>query len=82
MVTEEYLTNIKTQLNTSVLINSFQIVEEWNQPDQGYIRVRIQLANSDFLDVAEYFIVSGEICVTERYSYQWMDGAQQHLRKR
>ena len=79
---EAYLTQIKTQLNTSIMVSSFQIVEEWDQPDRGYIRVRIQLVNSDFLEVAEYFVVSGEKCVTERYRYQWMDGERQHLRRR
>lgn len=82
MVAEAYLTQVKIQLTTSILVSSFQIVEEWAQPDRGYLRVRIQLVNSDFLEVAEYFVVSGQQCMTERYRYQWMDGPRQQLRKR
>jgi len=67
---------------TSDLVASFEVAEEWAQPDRGYIRVRMWLANGDFLEVAEYFVVSNEVCVTERYRYQWMDGARKQMHRR
>ena len=82
MTPAEYLAHIVAGLVTSDLIASFEAVEEWAQADRGYIRVRMWLANGDFLEVAEYFVVSNAECVTERYRYQWMDGAQRKMRRR
>jgi hypothetical protein len=82
MTPTEYLTNIKVGLVTSDSVAFFEIVEEWVQSDRGYIRIRIWLANGDFLEVAEYFVASGEECITERYRYQWMDGAQKLMCRR
>jgi len=77
-----YMARIVEELTTSNLVAAFDVIEEWVEPDQGYIRVRAQLANDDFLELAEYFVLSGKVCVTERYSYQWMDKTRKHLRKR
>lgn len=82
MTPSEYLTEIRTRLVTSNLAAAFEMVEEWIQPDRGYIRIRMQLANGDFLETAEYFVVSHEMCVTERYRYQWMNGEQTQLHRR
>lgn len=40
------------------------------------------LSNTDFLEVAEYFVLEEGRCKTKRYRYQWMDSSQQILRKR
>lgn len=82
MLTDEYLTTVKASLSASQLISSVEIAEEWALPDQGYIRVRAQLVNADFLEAAEYFVVLGDHCVTERYHYQWMDASQSNLLRR
>lgn len=82
MTSTDYLADIKTELVTNDLVASFEVVEEWAQPDRGYIRIRMWLANGDFLEVAEYFVVSEEACVIERYRYQWMDGARKQMRRR
>ena len=82
MIIEEYLTAIKTQLATSGSVDEFRIVEEWAQVDEGYIRVRIDLINGDFLELAEYFVVLEGECITRRYRYQWMDAERRRLRKR
>jgi hypothetical protein len=83
MKPEDYLTEIKSRLVTSPIINSVEaLVEEWALTDQGYIRARLGLNNGDFLEVAEYFVVENEQCVTRRYRYQWMDQRRVVLRKR
>ena len=82
MTPSEYLTEIKTRLVTSHVVTVFEMVEEWIQPGRGYIRIRMQLANGDFLEAAEYFMVSNELCVTERYRYQWMDGGRTQMYRR
>ena len=65
-----------------MIVRSFKIVEEWSQPHEGYIRVRVMLTNGDFLELAEYFAVAGDACVTQRYRYQWMNGERTQLRRR
>jgi len=78
----EYLADLQTRLITCNFISAFEVVEEWAQPDRGYVRMRIRLVNNDFVEVAEYFVFSGRICIPERYRYQWMDGEQEVLRRR
>lgn len=79
---QEYLTEIKAKLVVSSAVASIAVVEERALPDRGYFRARLMLSNGDFLEVAEYFVVEEERCVTKRYRYQWMDESQQVLRKR
>ncbi len=79
---QEYLTEIKAKLVVSSAVTSIAVVEERALPDRGYFRARLMLSNGDFLEVAEYFVVEEERCVTKRYRYQWMDESQQVLRKR
>jgi len=78
----EYLDAALAELIISPLVVSFDVIEQWVEPDRGYLRVRAQLTNGDFLELAEYFVASGESCTPERYRYQWMDGTRQVLRKR
>jgi hypothetical protein len=79
---QTYLIETKAKLVASSLVVSIVVVEERVLPDRGYFRARLVLSNSDFLEVAEYFIVEEERCVTRRYRYQWMDSSQQVLRRR
>ncbi len=78
----DYAVQIKTKLATCPVVASFSVTEEKVLPDEGYLRVRAWLTNGDFLEVAEYFVLQGDVCVTQRYRYQWMDGERQALRKR
>lgn len=78
----EYILKLKTRLTTSVFIDAFTVVEEKVWPDRGYIRIKMILNNSDFLEAAEYFVLEDDKHVTQRYRYQWMDGDRQVLRKR
>ena len=78
----DYIVSIKAALVSSPLVDSFDVVEEWALPERGYLRVRMRLVNGDFLEASEYFVVSNEICVTERYRHQWMDDKQEQLRRR
>ncbi|MEB3308956.1 MAG: DUF6516 family protein [Snowella sp.] len=67
---------------TSSIIISFSILEEQNIEERGYLRARLILINGDFLEVAEYFVITNNVCKTVRYRYQWMDQSQKELRKR
>jgi hypothetical protein len=82
MEPQAYLTEIKGRLITSDIIASVAVVEEYVLPDRGYFRARLGLTNTDFLEVAEYFVVEAGQCVPRRYRYQWMDALQTVLKKR
>jgi hypothetical protein len=83
MKSDDYLLEIKARLITSPVIAEIElVVEEWALVDQGYFRARLKLSNGDFLEVAEYFVIDGELLDTRRYRYQWMDSEQASLRRR
>ena len=82
MTPAEYLDTILAELIASHLVASFDVIEQWVEPERGYIRVRARLANDDFLELAEYFVEADGECVTQRYRYQWMDATRQQLRSR
>lgn len=76
-----YLSEVKTRLATSAAITVVEVVAERDSRDRGYFRARLILANGDFLEVSEYFIVqAGKPSTADRY--QWMDPAQQRLVRR
>jgi len=62
-----YLVGIKSRLVASSAVVSVEVVQEHALPDRGYFRARLTLANSDFLEVAEYFVVEEGLCQTIRY---------------
>jgi hypothetical protein len=82
MTPSEYIAKIKAELIADHLVDSFEMVETWEQPDRGYLRIRMWLKNGDFVEAAEYFVVSNAVCVTERYRHQWMDHQRTQLRRR
>jgi hypothetical protein len=79
---QNYIDLIKYKLNTSVIIDSFRIVDERILFSRGYFRARLILKNDDFLEIAESFTVIDNRLVTLSYRYQWMDGKKQQLKKR
>lgn len=82
MDAHHYLTEIKSRLIASPVVDTFTIVEEQDLDDRGYFRARITLINNAFLEIAEYFVLVNGQPKPDRYRYQWMDSTQQVLRKR
>lgn len=82
MDAQQYLTDIKSRLIASPIVQTFSIVEERDLDDRGYFRTRVTLINTDFLEIAEYFVIVDDQPRPERYRYQWMDSTQKTLRKR
>ena len=79
---QNYIDLIKYKLSTSLIIDSFRIVDERILFSRGYFRARLMLKNEDFLEIAESFTVIDNRLVTLSYRYQWMDGKKQQLKKR
>ncbi|MBE9113114.1 hypothetical protein IQ273_27410 [Nodosilinea sp. LEGE 07298] len=82
MDAQQYLTEIKSRLIASPVVETFSIGEERDLDDRGYFRARVTLTNTDFLEIAEYFIIIDDQPQPDRYRYQWMDSTQKILRKR
>lgn len=82
MDAQQYLTEIKSKLIASPIVESFSIVEERDLQDRGYFRARVTLTNTDFLEIAEYFVIIDDQPHPDRYRYQWMDSTQKTLCKR
>lgn len=82
MEARHYLNELKTRLATSAAIIAIEGVTEREIKDRGYFRARLSLANGDFLEVSEYFIIRAGKSETKEYRYQWMDNSKQRLIRR
>ena len=78
----KYLSEVELALVSSAVVAQYQIIRSWAHTDDGYIRIRATLVNGDFLEAAEYFVISGEEIVTIDYRHQWMDASRGELRSR
>lgn len=77
-----YLNLIKARLAASPIVTTTTIVAEYALADRGYVRARLTLANGDFLEVSEYFVLQEQNCLTIEYRHQRMDALKQHLIQR
>lgn len=77
-----YLAEIELALITSQSIAEYEVVRSWTNADDGFIRVRATLANGDFLETTEYFVLEQERVETVDYRHQWMDASRMVLRRR
>lgn len=77
-----YLSQIELALVGSPVIAEYYVVRSWANTDDGYLRLRATLANGDFLEAAEYFVLDRDQILTIDYHHQWMDGHKQVLRRR
>ena len=78
----EYLEQCRLVLIAAPVIRSYEIIESWADDRRGYLRVRADLGNGDFLELAEYFTFENGEIVIEDYRYQWMDANKRLLRRR
>jgi Family of unknown function (DUF6516) len=79
---EQYITAVKARLANSPIITAIEIVDERILLNRGYFRSRLILTNSDFLEIAESFMLQDNQLITLDYRYQWMDASKQALKKR
>ena len=77
-----YLADIELALIASQSIAHYEVVRAWANTDDGYIRVRATLANGDFLETTEYFVLEQERVEIVDYRHQWMDDSRTILRRR
>ncbi len=77
-----HLAETHARLTTSPVVLSYTIVEERMGPDFGYLRVRVDLGDGGFLEMAEYFVIDANSVTVKRYRHHWMDRSQATLKKR
>jgi hypothetical protein len=70
---EEYLADIHLTLVESALVRNYTIFRQRLTSQSGYIRVRIDLVNGDFLEATEYFRLTTDDIQIVDYRHQWMD---------
>lgn len=78
----QYLNECRALLITNPLIQRYEIVDTYADERKGYLRIRASLANGDFVEFAEYFVVEEGLLTTEDYRFQWMNGDKTELKYR
>lgn len=77
-----HLAETHARLTTSPVVLRYDVVEERLGPDFGYLRVRVDLGDDGFLEMAEYFVIEASSVTVKRYRHHWMDSSQTVLKKR
>lgn len=78
---DDYFKVIIESLIVSHSVSSFKILRKEVSEEDGYIRVKCNLSNGDFLEFAEYIVVHKDKLRLETYSYHWQ-GKEGRLIKR
>lgn len=76
----EYLESVKERLATDPIIVRFDVVREFANLDEGFIRVRANLVNGDWLDFSELVRLSDTLEIIN-YRYQWLDKDKNHIQR-
>ncbi len=82
MTTDEYLASIHLALVESPVVARYEVVRQRVTSQSGYLRVRIELINGDFLESSEFFRLTPESVDVIDYRHQWMDGSRAQVRGR
>ena len=76
----DYVESVKERLSTDSIILSFDVIKEFANLYEGFIRVRANLINGDLLDFSEFIKQEDELEIAS-YRYQWLDQNKQHIRR-
>ena len=76
----EYVESVKERLSTDSIVVSFDVIREFANLSEGFIRVRANLTNGDVLDFSE-FIKQADELETISYRYQWLNKDKKHIRR-
>jgi len=76
----DYVESVKERLATDSFVVSFEIIREFANLNEGFLRVRATLTNDDILDLSEFVKQETELEVIS-YRYQWLDKNKRHIRR-
>lgn len=82
MTIDKYLTAIHLALVENLFVADYSVVRQRATSQSGHLRVRITLANGDFLEAAEFFRLTLDGITIIDYRHQWMNGERTVLYKR
>jgi hypothetical protein len=82
MTTDEYVAATHLALVESPIVVRYEIVRQRVTSQSGYLRVRIDLSNGDFLEAAEFFRLTPDGIQVADYRHQWMDSSRTRLHRR
>lgn len=68
----DYIESVKERLSTDSIVVSFDIIREFSNLNEGFIRARINLTNGDILDFSELTKQANDLELVS-YRYQWLD---------
>jgi hypothetical protein len=74
----DYVESIKERLATDSIITSFDIIREFSNLNEAFIRVRATLTNGDILDLSEFIQQETGLEIVS-YRYQWLDKNNKHI---
>ncbi len=78
---QEYLESVKNLLLNNPLITQYQIIREYEGLEKSYIRARLTLTDSSFLEFAEYIEADARNFKITDYSFQWLDKDGNQVRR-
>ncbi len=79
---QTYVNKVQLAFISSPIIKEFQLIRSWVEGYEGFFRIRATLANQDFLESAEYFVILGEGVSIVDYRHQWMNESKTRLHRR
>ena len=82
MNSDEYLASIHLALVENEIVRRYEVVRQRVTSQSGYLRVRIELTNGDFLEAAEFFRLTVNGVDIVDYRHQWMNASRTQLRVR
>ncbi len=68
---EDYIDEILQELFISPVVSSFKVLKREVGDEDGYIRIKCTLSNSDILEFAEYLSVHKNKIHIVTYSFHW-----------
>lgn len=74
----DYVESVKARLSTDSIVISFDVIREFSNLNEGFIRVRANLTNGDILDFSEFVKRANDLELVN-YRYQWLDKNKKHI---
>ncbi len=68
---EDYLDSILQELLVNSVISSFKVLRREVGEEDGYVRIRCTLLNTNILEFAEYLQIRRKRIHIETYSFHW-----------
>lgn len=79
---QSYFDEMINNFLSSPVIDTFQIIREWQSEEEGYLRARCSLINGDILEVSEYIEIIDDEIVLDNYTFHWQNLNRKFVKRR